>query len=206
MSKTDELKKAYAMDYTDTASVQDHYDAWAEAYDQDTQGFGYVGPANAARVLSEHLELSAAAVLDIGCGTGLVGVALAQLGAGNVDGTDLSEKMITRCRETGAYRDLKSEDLLQGLAAQDGSYDAVISVGTFGPLGPDALQPALAPVKIGGLACISINEIFWDQHGFDAAFTALCDTGAWRLVTRETVLQAKEGGLQARVTLLRRSR
>jgi len=204
MKKTGDLKTAYEMNYTDTAAVREHYDVWADAYDRDTKEFGYVGPANAARVLAEHLNVQTASVLDVGCGTGLVGMELSTLGVARLDGTDLSEKMIAHCKTTGVYQNLFCEDLLRGLSAADESYDAVISVGTFGPLGPDALEPALAPVKRGGVACISINEIFWEEQDFDRAFTKLCEEGPWSFKARDLVTHLLEGGHKAHVTVLQR--
>ena len=204
MKKTGDIKTAYEMDYADTSSVRAHYDLWAEAYDEDTGRYGYIGPENAARVLADHLPGTGASVLDVGCGTGLVGLALSRLGFTHLDGTDLSDQMIAKCKATCVYRSLFCEDLLEGVSVEDGSYDAVISVGTFGPLGPNALAPALAPVKRGGVACISVNEIFLDGHDFDAAFEALSESGAWRIEAREVVPHLVEGNHNAHVTVLRR--
>ncbi len=202
--KTGDLKTAYEMDYRDVDKVRGHYDDWALKYDQETRKHGYVGPAEAARILCSHLATKDAEVLDVGCGTGLVGLALAGLGLTRLDGTDLSAKMIAQCKATGVYRELQCGDLFQGLNFGTNRYDAVISVGTFGPLGPEAFELALAPVKAGGLACISVNEIFLGDHDFEAAFDVLCASGSWSVVDRQIVPHLIAGNHKAHVTVLRR--
>ncbi len=47
-------------------------------------------------------------ILDAGCGTGLVGIALKQKGYESVDGFDLSEEMIKVAAATGVYKSLNS--------------------------------------------------------------------------------------------------
>jgi hypothetical protein len=80
----------------------------------------------------------------------------------------------------------------------------VISVGTFGPLGPDVLPNALRQVRRGGHACISVNEVFLDTHDFAAAFDALCADGGWRIDASDTRAHLLEGGHNALVTVLTR--
>lgn len=202
--KTGDIKTAYEMDYSDAQSVQAHYAGWADEYDADTGRYGYVGPSGAAAILAKYLANKAAVVLDIGCGTGLVGEALSGLGLDHIDGTDLSAEMIEKCRAKGIYRALQCDDLLKGLDVPTGRYDAVISVGTFGPIGPEALPNALAPLSAGGLACISINEIFLEKHDFERAFADLVSAGDWQNVWSGLVPHLVEGGHQALVTLLRK--
>ena len=45
-------------------------------------------------------------VIDIGCGTGFLGAALAKKGYKNFDGIDASEKMVERAKELGIYQSL----------------------------------------------------------------------------------------------------
>ena len=40
----------------DTASIESYYDDWADAYDQDLQGWHYRAPAEAADQLASHLS------------------------------------------------------------------------------------------------------------------------------------------------------
>src|SRR5690625_7058731 len=90
---------------------------------------GYQAPTNSADRLSRLLpDQPRAEVLDAGCGTGLVGQALAGYGFEAVDGLDLSTAMLDIVRDKGVYRDLDKADMTQALPAKDNSYDAVICV------------------------------------------------------------------------------
>ena len=60
------------------------YDAWAPSYDQTLVGWGYDGPACTTALLTQYCQqpetLATAALLDCGCGTGLVAEALQAAG------------------------------------------------------------------------------------------------------------------------------
>lgn len=88
------------------------YDDWAKTYDNDViNGEEYKAPPLIAETIRQHLAPSdregelispSVKILDAGCGTGLVGVYLAKLGAKQVDGIDLSPGMLDIARNTGA--------------------------------------------------------------------------------------------------------
>jgi predicted TPR repeat methyltransferase len=79
-------------------------------------------------------------ILDIGCGTGLVGVAFKDLTqGGRLDGIDIAPRMIEAARARGIYNDLIVGDLETVLAAPGVSYDLIVSADTmtyFGELAP----------------------------------------------------------------------
>jgi predicted TPR repeat methyltransferase len=79
-------------------------------------------------------------ILDLGCGTGLVGVALKGLAPGSrLDGIDLSPRMLEAARARGFYSDLILGDLETVLAQSGPSYDLIVSADTmtyFGNLAP----------------------------------------------------------------------
>ena len=53
------------------------YREWAARYDDDVFGaLGFTGSARIADLLASHLDERDGAVLDLGCGTGAVGVRL----------------------------------------------------------------------------------------------------------------------------------
>ena len=75
-------------------------------------------------------------VLDLGCGTGLVGNAFKDLAAGGrLDGIDLAPRMLDVARKRGIYDDLILGDLETVLAAQGPSYDLIVSADTMVYLG-----------------------------------------------------------------------
>ena len=128
------------------------YHDWAATYDDDVFGkLGFTGSARIAELLIAHLPDAAAAVLDIGCGTGAVGRRLAELGATTIDGVDLSPEMLELARRTGAYRRLAVRDLTAADLDVSGPYTAMVSAGTFtsGHVGPSVVPTLLAAVARG---------------------------------------------------------
>jgi predicted TPR repeat methyltransferase len=82
-------------------------------------------------------------ILDLGCGTGLAGVAFKDMAA-RLDGIDLSPAMIQKARALGIYDDLKVGDIETGLAAFGRSCDLVLAADTVVYLGD--LAPLLPHV------------------------------------------------------------
>ena len=75
-------------------------------------------------------------ILDLGCGTGLVGIAFRDFAAGGaIDGIDLSPRMIEAARARGVYRDLMLGDLEVMLATPGQQYDLVTAADTMIYLG-----------------------------------------------------------------------
>jgi predicted TPR repeat methyltransferase len=84
-------------------------------------------------------------ILDLGCGTGLVGEAFKDVAAGGrLDGIDLAPRMIEAARARGVYADLILGDLENVLAAEGPSYDLILSADTMVYLGD--LAPAFSGV------------------------------------------------------------
>ena len=72
------LKQAYKLKTSsDTLNL---YENWADSYEQTLATYGYVTPKRCAEALSRHLTDITAPILDIGCGTGLSGLALKNAG------------------------------------------------------------------------------------------------------------------------------
>ena len=77
----------------------DIYDKWADTYDSYVGNLNYQGPDNLAGELSDFLEEFPnrhLKILDFGCGTGLLGLAINKKLGGkyffDIDGIDISEK------------------------------------------------------------------------------------------------------------------
>lgn len=86
-------------------------------------------------MLQCYLRDRTARILDVGCGSGQVGHALAAWGYVAVDGVDLSPAMLTVAARKACYRALVLADVdeLPPTAFPDAHYDAAICVGTFTP-------------------------------------------------------------------------
>ena len=164
----------------DEASLVEFYRQWAEDYDhQMLDELGYISPATLTGLLCRHLPDKNAAILDVGCGTGLTCVPLAEAGYRNLDGIDLSPEMVRVAAERGIYRELLVGDLNQALDRDDASYDGIVSTGTFthGHVGPGPLDELFRILKPGGILACSVHQDLWESMGFRVRFDALADQG-----------------------------
>lgn len=173
------LKTIYGTHNPD--EVRDVYDRWAESYDTELiEENGYAQPRRCAEMLSRHLPDRTAAILDIGCGTGLAGAALTEFGYGIIDGCDFSAGMLAESRKTGLYRRLFGADLnAPPMDAADAAYGAAVAVGAFGfgHIHPDSLDEILRVMSPGAPLVIGLNAPFYEEGSLPAKLTALSDAG-----------------------------
>ena len=169
---TPDLDSAYAIKTPD--DNRRIYSAWAETYDKTfAQDMDYRMPA----VIAELYRQSGGAgnVLDIGAGTGLVAKFLGDLGIGPIDGTDISPEMLVVAGKKRLYRRLFEGDVTQRLDVPDGSYDGVVSSGTFtlGHVGPEAIDESLRVAAPGARFALSINAKHYEKAGFKAKLESI---------------------------------
>lgn len=138
------------------AFVRELFDAFAPRFDQDlAEALDYRTPALLAALPAPGLR---GRVLDLGCGTGLSGVALKPF-AKRLEGLDLSPRMLDRARARGLYDALHEADLLDFLPRRAAAYDLIAAADVLNYLGD--LAPALAAIraalKPGGEALFSLE-------------------------------------------------
>ena len=168
----------------DGDSSRDIYDDWSGSYDDHLiDEFGYISPEIAAQALSDEIDAPDVAVIDYGCGTGLVGQALNQQGFTTVDGIDISEGMLDQAREKQVYRNLICADLTTHIALDDATYDAATCIGSMGAghVGAQHVPELLRPLKAEGVFVIIMNGKYYSAGGFDKAFKQLQSDGFWRI-------------------------
>ncbi|KAF9738482.1 hypothetical protein PMIN06_012347 [Paraphaeosphaeria minitans] len=181
MSSTDKsfLDRVFAAKSKDES--RQLYDQWASSYDADMQTYSFTAPQIVAEMVPKYLKVPTldAIVVDAGCGSGLVGVALQQSGFKTIDGLDLSEGMLKVAEKTGAYRKLEVADLTRKLDIKDGTYDALTCSGTFthGHVGAEPLPELVRIVKAGGILIATILESFWKESDFEKIVRGLEDSG-----------------------------
>jgi predicted TPR repeat methyltransferase len=91
-------------------------------------------------------------ILDLGCGTGIIGILLEKHGYTNIQGLDLSEKMIEKAKEKKVYNKfICAEVTAKRLDIPTGDYDALVGCGsiTSGYIKPDAMDEVVRLVKPG---------------------------------------------------------
>jgi predicted TPR repeat methyltransferase len=136
-SRISEAEKARAQPRCDPRYVRNLFDQFSIDYDARMLGqLTY----NAPSVLREFAALLGIgpdrphAILDLGCGTGLAGMAFKDL-AGQLHGIDLSPAMLERARDRRIYDRLEVEDLETVLAAPWRAYDLILAADTLVYLG-----------------------------------------------------------------------
>jgi predicted TPR repeat methyltransferase len=126
------------------AMVTALFDRYAPAFDDHlTRVVNYQGPQLLRAAVLGDRAARGLDVLDLGCGTGLCGVAFRDL-AGTLTGVDLSANMLARARGRGVYDHLTHGDLVEALRASRGAFDLILAadvfiyVGDLAPVFPEA--------------------------------------------------------------------
>ncbi|MCY3636608.1 MAG: methyltransferase domain-containing protein [bacterium] len=150
------------------------YAEWAETYDS---GFvvdsRYVYPRQVAEVFCDGFAHLDQPVLDVGCGTGIVGTELARLDVSVIDGIDLSPEMLAEAEAKThdgrpLYRQLFEADLTGPTELADGAYAGIVSAGAFthGIFGPETISELLRVARPGARFALGINSAHFDEVGF----------------------------------------
>ncbi|MEK9942998.1 MAG: class I SAM-dependent methyltransferase, partial [Gammaproteobacteria bacterium] len=155
------LDPRLARNYRDhtSATQKETYRRWADTYDQELlEEFGYRAPQAAVEHLVKILPDPDCQILDMGCGTGIVGELLFSHGYQKIDGLDLSPEMLQKAQERKVYRSLGEADLFAELSLSP-EYDAVICVGVFshGKSHPFDLAKLFSALKPGGRVVATVN-------------------------------------------------
>lgn len=87
--------------------IKEHYDEVAEKYDAIYLNAGYHDHENCANLVQEFFpEQKDIEILDMGCGTGLVGQECKKLGYSKIVGIDASKGMLDTAAKKEAYHQL----------------------------------------------------------------------------------------------------
>lgn len=96
-----------------------------------------------------------ARILDVGCGTGLLGKAMTKAGFAPMDGVDMSEEMLRQAEKKGVYNKtvllaVEPEADLSPISKQP--YDAICLLSSFQPghVNPLSLEKLATLLKPGG--------------------------------------------------------
>lgn len=117
--------------------VPDLFDTYADIFDEHLTGtLNYRLPDAIVHLLADRPALGT--MLDLGCGTGLVGAALKGKTTA-IDGVDISSKMVRKAHEREIYRYLRTGDVVDAINSDPqlaGPYDIVTAADVFIYVGP----------------------------------------------------------------------
>ncbi|MGB0507942.1 MAG: class I SAM-dependent DNA methyltransferase [Pikeienuella sp.] len=161
-----------------TASAE-FYDDWAKSYEDEVKENGYATPGRCAEALASVVGDLGAAVIDIGCGTGLSGAALRDAGFTNINGWDPSAEMLEQAHASGIYRKLEQIDPEAPLSAHEGVYVNAMAAGVFSPAvaPPEAFDQTFEFLPRGGCLAVSLNDHAIEDGAHLWRMNAILDAG-----------------------------
>ena len=169
--------KAYGLKTQE--DINNLYDDWAETYDIEVKENGYVSPTRTALALKSVLPLEAL-IYDVGCGTGLSGVALKEIGFSNIHGSEINPNMLKKAQQTGVYQSLRLGDITNPFPDRVGLYDAIVAVGVIGAGAAPArlMREALNALLPGGLLAFSLNDAAMAQQSCQDELKFILNSGS----------------------------
>jgi predicted TPR repeat methyltransferase len=139
--------------------VSSTFDNFAPTFDAHLAKLHYTVPRELAALLLRHAKRSLS-ILDLGCGTGQVGAALAGHGH-RLTGVDLSPKMLAQARARNHYEQLELAEIHSWLqAAATESFDAVCAADVLIYIGAleTLFREAARILRKGGWFAFSTEE------------------------------------------------
>ena len=188
MARGDRLKNYENLDLKDAKNdnrLMEVYRDWAKKYDYDNDNvLGTVSQPKSVSLLSTRLKDKTAKIIDVGCGTGLVGEKLKAKDFINFDGLDISKDMLSIAKSRG-YRNLFLGSLNKQLPVLDDAYDAAMCVGVFthGHVSSEGFNELCRIVKPGGYVCFTINEGVFEEYGFKDMIEKFQLNKAWEVIS-----------------------
>ena len=188
MARGDGLKNYENLDLKDAKNdnrLTEVYRDWAKKYDYDNDHvLGTVSQPKSVNLLSTRLKDKTAKIIDVGCGTGLVGEKLKAKNFIYFDGLDISKDMLSIAKSKG-YRNLFLGSLNKQLPLLDDAYDAAMCIGVFthGHVSSDRFNELCRIVKPGGYVCFTINEGVFEEYGFKEMIAEFQLNKVWEVIS-----------------------
>jgi len=188
--------------------MQEFFDGYASQFDQHLVGkLKYRVPIKVAEIILKARSDRDISVLDLGCGTGLLGAYLGRI-KGAFVGVDVSVKMIEQAVRYDVYTDLREADLLEELQRTlPASFDYITANDVFIYVGDlsEIIPTSFTALRSGG-AMIFSCEMASDAegalvlrpskryaHSRDSIETLCRDSGFSRCVIEPIDLRLDEG-------------
>ena len=156
------------LDHSPDAYVRNFFNSYAGEFEHSlVVELGYDNPRQLFDCLGHSEARNSRCVhgLDLGCGTGLSGLAFQGM-VGLLDGVDLSGQMLVQAAEKGCYAQLHQDSILHHLASTGESYDFFLATDVFIYVGE--LTPIFNLIgqvaRPGALFCFSTERLEEDGY------------------------------------------
>ena len=147
------------------------FDDYADRFESQLVALGYRIPGAIRRVVGDHPAIAGGGTLgpalDLGCGTGLVGLALLDLPVTPLVGVDVASGMLRHAAAKGLYAELHEADVLRFLADDSRQWRIALAGDVlcyFGVL-HEVLAAVHARLAPGGWFVLSLEELLADRDG-----------------------------------------
>lgn len=116
--------------------IEPLFDGYAKNFEKDlVDNLEYRGPTELAQIIMSNCpDRQLGSILDMGCGTGLFGVALNEFG-GSIEGIDVSKNMLTEADNKNIYDRLTRSDIIEYLNDNNLNFDIFVAADVFIYLG-----------------------------------------------------------------------
>lgn len=179
-------------------TIKEHYDELCTNYEDIYLKAGFHDPEQCANLVRDLFpdigieDKSKVQILDMGCGTGLVGKYLYDFGFKGITGVDASKGMLDEAsRKEGVYGDLielflgKPETYPENLR---GKYDFITASGILADnhLDCSVFEEMLLSLKKGGIAIFATRTEYLEKYAYGPYMKKLEDEGKWKFVKETT--------------------
>jgi predicted TPR repeat methyltransferase len=147
------------------------FDGYADRFENHLISLHYGIPVAIRSILLNHPKiasgLSLRKALDLGCGTGLVALAISDLPISSFTGVDLSPRMLAHARAKRLYAELREADIVADLTSQQDHWPLILAADVLCYMG--ALEDLFALVhrrlEPGGWFVFSVERMLPDHDG-----------------------------------------
>jgi len=152
-----------------SSDVKKYYDQWSSNYELTLKKWNYKAPEDSINVLKKKIKIKPKIILDLACGTGLLGIAAIKIYPNIIiDGLDISIKSLKEAKKKKIYRDLSLFDFQKKLKVKFKKYDCVTCIGamTYCQNPSKLLDEVINLIQKNGFFLFTHREDLWKKNNF----------------------------------------